>query len=564
MHFQKLNLVAEKSNVGMNCETRKPQFSFFTKRAVTSLAIASGLLLSACAQDEEVPLGQIGYVQGFYGAISGDEPTSVLVGRDVLTAGGTAADAAIAMSFTMAATYPGRAGLGAGGVCLMHDGAIGLTETLDFTGGEGSLKTGDRAAAIPGMVRGMAVMHARYGTMDWRQLVLPAEQYARYGHRFSRAARADVTLAEGPLMKDANVKEIFVNEEGWIHSEGYRFDQVDLAATLAQIRAKGAGAFYQGPFARQVAEGIQAAGGNVSEEDLRNYLPEWRGVYGVQAGNYTFYTPEAPAGGGAVMAEALALANADERYEDLSGVDRLHLLLEASKRAYAHQQEYVKAGWEIAIPVDQLSGSEHAEQVMSGFDISKVSTNRLANVKFSENSYNTGFVVVDRSGNAAICDISLNNLFGTGRMAEGLGFMIAASPDKKTRNPLNLAPMAVISTGANSFHGAIAGAGGSVKKLSAMNVMLDVAVNEKNLIDALVEPRMGLSPDLGTVLVEDSFDPEVISRLKEKGYRIDRAELSSRLNAVYCKNGLPREDVGAGCLTFTDPRGHGLSLMTSE
>ncbi|MTI10486.1 gamma-glutamyltransferase [Curvivirga aplysinae] len=564
MHFKKLNPVAEKSNVGMNWETRKPQFSFFTRRAATSLAIVSGLLLSACAQDEEVPLGQIGYVQGFYGAISGDEPTSVLVGRDVLTAGGTAADAAIAMSFTMAATYPGRAGLGAGGVCLMHDGAIGLTETLDFTGKIGSLKTEGRAAAIPGMVRGMAVMHARYGTMDWRQLVLPAEQYARYGHRFSRAARADVTLAEKPLMRDANVKEIFVNEEGWVHPEGYRFAQVDLAATLAQIRAKGAGVFYQGPFARQVAAGIQAAGGNVSEEDLRNYLPEWRGVYGVQAGDYTFYTAEAPAGGGSVIAETLALANADERYEDLSGVDRLHLLLEASKRAYQHQQEYLEKGWNVSVSKDQFLGQEYAEKVMSGFDASKAYTARLTDVKFSENSYNTGFVVVDRNGNAAICDLSLNNLFGTGRMAEGLGFMIAANPDTKTRNPLNLAPMAVISANTNSFHGAIAGAGSSVKKISAMNVMLDVVVDEKNLIDALVEPRMGLSNDLGTVLVEKSFNADTISQLKAKGYRVVSDELPNRLNAIFCKNGLPRAEVGAECLTFTDSRGHGLSLMTSE
>ncbi|MHA1113773.1 MAG: gamma-glutamyltransferase, partial [Alphaproteobacteria bacterium] len=93
------------------------------------LTLAGLLTLTACGSSD-TPVGEIGAVEGFLGGVTADAPRAALIGRETLSAGGTAMDAAVAMYFAMAVTLPDAAGLGGGGVCLIHDNATALTETL--------------------------------------------------------------------------------------------------------------------------------------------------------------------------------------------------------------------------------------------------------------------------------------------------------------------------------------------------------------------------------------------------------------------------------------------------
>src|SRR5690606_16144077 len=117
-------------------------------------------------------------------AVSG-EPRAALVARDVLAAGGTAADAAAAGYFALSVTLPSSVGLGGGGACAVYDRRANVGEIIEFPAVASGTEA--NAVAIPAAPRGMFALHARYGRMPIDQLILPAERLARFGEPVSRA-----------------------------------------------------------------------------------------------------------------------------------------------------------------------------------------------------------------------------------------------------------------------------------------------------------------------------------------------------------------------------------------
>src|SRR4051812_41133084 len=148
---------------------------------------------------------------GFIGAAVADEPRAALAGREVLSLGGTAGDAAVAMGFMLAVTLPSRAGLGGGGACIAYNPSrngpgAGNAEAIVFTPSAPatSVPGTDRPAALPMMARGLFALHARYGKRPFEGLITPAEQAARFGVPASRALVRDLAVVAGPLAADPN------------------------------------------------------------------------------------------------------------------------------------------------------------------------------------------------------------------------------------------------------------------------------------------------------------------------------------------------------------------------
>src|SRR4051812_13568193 len=143
--------------------------------------------------------GQPGFIQGFLGGVATDEPRATLAARQVLSAGGTAADAAVAAGFVLSVTLPSRAGLGGGGACLAYAGDKksqnqGVPEAVLFTPvAPASLgPNADRPAAVPMLARGLYLLHARYGSLPFESLIVPSEQLARFGTPTPRALANDI------------------------------------------------------------------------------------------------------------------------------------------------------------------------------------------------------------------------------------------------------------------------------------------------------------------------------------------------------------------------------------
>jgi len=161
--------------------------------------------LAGCASNQPVRLGAHQVNAG----IAADEPRAAAIGRDILSQGGNAVDAATAMGLAMSVTLPTRVGLGGGGVCVVHDATTSQTRTIDFL--PRPVPGGDAAGvAVPGMVRGLAALHAAHGKMRWEQLVVPAETKARFETQISRALARDLQVFGGIAGEDLAAKAVFL------------------------------------------------------------------------------------------------------------------------------------------------------------------------------------------------------------------------------------------------------------------------------------------------------------------------------------------------------------------
>jgi gamma-glutamyltranspeptidase/glutathione hydrolase len=376
------------------------------------LALLLLLLLPGCATVNDVTAsvlgaggpkpGQPGYVAGFLGGVVADEPRAVLAGREILSAGGTAADAAVAVGLTLAVTYPSRAGLGGGGACIAYapdvkSPAKGLPEAVMFTplAPPTAGADADRPAAVPMLARGLFLLQARYGNQSFEAMVTAAEQMARNGVPMSRALAKDLALVSGPLLADPGARAVF-SHDGVALTEGQILRQPDLGATLAQIRTVGVGDMYQGTLAHRIADVSGEIGGPIPYDALRGALPKLTAslVRDFHNDKVAFLPPPAD-GGLAAEAAFNVLARSPN---DVSG---------ALAAALAVAERYRAGG---ITPAAVLAARDLPESDPTLFPAS------------------TSFVTMDRSGDAVACALTMDNLFGTGRIMPGLGFLAAASP----------------------------------------------------------------------------------------------------------------------------------------
>jgi gamma-glutamyltranspeptidase / glutathione hydrolase len=404
--------------------------------------------------------GQPGYVPGFLGGVAADEPRAVLAGREVLSAGGSAADAAVAVGLTLAVTLPSRAGLGGGGACIAYSPGVetpnrGEPEAVMFTP-VAPATTGvnaDRPAAVPTMARGLFLLHARYGMTPFESLVASAEQLARFGVPASRALAKDLALVSGPLLADPGARAIF-SQDGVPLTEGQILRQPDLGGTLAQIRVAGVGDMYQGALARRIAQASVSIGGPLQLSDLRGALPKLAPplVRSFHNDKVAFLPP--PADGG--LASAAAFDVLAENPNDFAGAVARYLSVVARYRA----------------------GGITPAAVLAAKNLPAAGAMPLP--------ASTSFVTMDRSGSAVACALTMDNLFGTGRIMPGLGILAAASPAAVT--PPLLSAGIVWSDNLKAFRAAAGGSGQAGAPLAVSVALLNTLKTDRPMSVPVPDP----------------------------------------------------------------------------
>jgi gamma-glutamyltranspeptidase/glutathione hydrolase len=468
------------------------------RRLCAAVLLAGALALSGCdtvsvlGPGSTAAQGQPGFVQGFLGGVAADEPRAALAAREVLSAGGTAADAAVALGFVLSVTLPSRAGLGGGGACLAYAADqksvnSGVPEAVLFlpVAPASVPANADRPAAVPMLARGLYLLHARYGSLPFESLIVPAEQLARFGTPAPRALVRDIALVAGPLLADPNARSVF-SQGGTPLQEGQTLLQPDLGATLAAIRVSGVGDFYTGALARRIVQASPLAGGPLALGDLRGAVPKLAPaiVLPNRRDKVAFLPP--PADGGLAAAAAF---EALERDPAAPGA--------AAARALA-----VAARW-------RQSGGD-AQNLLASTNLPEAAPPPLP--------ASTSFAVLDKNGNAVACSLSMDNLFGTGRLLPGLGILLAASP-AAVPTPLYSAAIAW-NENIHAFRAAIGGSG-------QQGAPVAVAIGMLNALRT-GEPMSATVPDPG------------------------------RANVISCARYLPGEN--GSCAWATDPREAGLAV----
>lgn len=530
------------------------------------LAVASVLLVSCGGTDEqEVPRGTIGFVSGALGVISVEEPQAALVARDVLSAGGTAADAATAIGFTLSVTMPSSASLGGGGVCIARDGRGEKPVVIDFlprTPKNASTNT-ERPSAIPSMPRGLFLLHSRFGVLKWERVVAPAENLARFGFNIPRAFASEFSKVQDVLLRDTAMAGVFRRQDGSPVSEGSFLKQAELASVLGRIRIRGVGEFYIGNDAKNLAEAVQRAGGSLSFEDLRDYRPEIREPISFsweKGSSWHFAGP--PSTGGGVAAETMAILMADMLFEDADKIEREHLLVEAAKRAFVERMKNLQADGTYRESSQQRVGEDYVDTVTDNIADNKATplTSLIATpVDWPETPSAISFAVMDIAGGAVACTLTMNNLFGTGRMADGYGIVLAAAPDARGRTFTPLGPALLTNETNNRAYLAAAASGGVTAPTSLANVLARAAAGPQTLADAMRAPRTHYAGVPDKVFVETEMPEEIVSALRAYGHDVVRTNSIGRVAAVFCPSGIPVKE-NLSCSSATDPRGFGIAL----
>ncbi|WP_200341013.1 gamma-glutamyltransferase [Rhodovibrio sodomensis] len=524
------------------------------RAARAAAVLATGALAAACTGSGDIEETRL--ISGYAGLAAADEPRAATVGREILANNGTAADAAAAMAFTMTVTLPSRVGLGGGGVCVVSDRAEQNVEAISFLP-----RRAAQGGVVPGLARGLALLHARHGARDWRQVVSPAERLARFGHLTSRAFKRDLDAGAGRLHGAA--RDRFLGDDGTPPAVGQRIRHPALSAVLAGIRQQGAGYLYTGQFAERLAQAARDVGQPFSESALNGYRARAQSTLTVPYGDHQLHLPPPPAMSGLLAGQTWGMLRAGgDNAPALSG-DSAHLLAEAWKRSLSRTGRWLStAEAERADPQSLLSENSLTPSFNS---IDPGAATPAASLtppppRLSGDVPTAGLTAVDRFGNMVACGFTMNGLFGSGADTIGTGVLLA-NPSAETAAGADLLPGVI----ANQFTGrgylAVSGSDGAAGVLNAAELVrkLDSAgAGQPDLQGFLGLPRLYHPGQPDRLQVEPGLPEDVTQRLSTMGHALVKRPGLGRLTAIYCQGGADSD--GSDCAAAVDPRGSGLAV----
>jgi gamma-glutamyltranspeptidase/glutathione hydrolase len=540
-------------------------------------------------------------VKAKHGMVVCAESLAARAGIEMLKRGGNAIDAAVAVGFTLAVTFPEAGNIGGGGFMLIRfaDGKSTMidfrekaparatrTMYLDSAGGviPNRSEYGPLAAGVPGSVAGLLFALEKYGTMRRSQVIAPAIEIAHNGFPLSQRMVESFNEHAGDFSGFASTMKTFTKKEN-AFVEGEMFRQRDLARTLRAISAHGRDGFYKGDVAEKIVAEMRRSGGIITKADLENYnVVERSPLFGTYRG-YDIITASPPSAGGVVLLQILNMLEPyDMQRKGHNSSQAIHLFAAAAQRAYADRAEYLGDPDFVNVPTQWLTSKNYAWVRGGGIDSTKAVASALiragvpAEIEESGKRHETThFCVADKFGNVVAVTTTLNGLYGGKVVVEGAGFFLNNEMDDFVIKPgvpnmygllggdanaivsnkrmlSSMTPTIVVKDGKPFL--TVGGRGGSRISTAVATVILNVIDFKMNIQDAVEAPRIHYQWLPDKIFYEShSISHDVIQNLHKIGYTLEH---TSHHNARV--QGMMFDHARGLILGGPDPREEGVAL----
>jgi gamma-glutamyltranspeptidase/glutathione hydrolase len=502
-----------------------------------------------------VPFATRSEVLAPHGIAATSQPLATQIAVDILRAGGSAVDAAIAANAALGLMEPTGCGIGGDLFAIVWDADEGRLYGLNASGRsprslqleyfetEGLDRIPERGplpVSVPGAVDGWYELHARFGRLPMRALLAPAIAYARDGFPVTEViawhwARNASILKDYPGFADVFMPAGKAPEKGEI------FRNPRLADTYEKIASGGRDEFYQGDIARSIDIYMAEHGGFLSAADLAAHRSEWVAPVAVDYRGYTVW--ELPPNGQGIAALQMLeiLEGFDVAAMGFGSADYLHALVETKKLVFADRARYYADPAFSDVPVAWLVSADYAARRRAQIDMARAAQAVAAGDAPIEQGDTIYLTVADSDGNMVSLIQSNYSGMGSGMTPTGLGFILQNRGElfSLERDHAN-----VYAPGKRPFHTIIPAfvtrdgkpwlsfgvMGGAMQPQGHVQVLVNLIDFGMNLQQAGDAPRVrhvgsaqptGEAAEGGGELwMESGFDPGVIAELRRRGHRV--------------------------------------------
>lgn len=495
------------------------------------------------------------------GMITSPHYLATQAGIKVLQDGGNAVDAAIAVGATLSVVYPHMNGIGGDSFLLIYNakdqelralnasGRAGEKATIDFYQKQGYDTIPFRGYlstnTVPGLVSGWWEAH-QYAkdtmktSLPWKSIFKDAIHYAENGYPvpYSQEYWAELNLDPDDsefrnLQRFKGFRETFLKKNGEPYRTGEILVQKDLAKSLKLIAKDGADAFYKGDIAKKIVKDMEKNGGLLTLKDFANHKANWVDPITVDYRGYQAYNFPPNTQGMASLSILNILNNFDIKSMGEGTADYYHVIIEATKLAFADRDLYLADPDFVDVPVDQLISVERGKELAKQIDMEKAIelTNPL-----DPKGDTTWFGVVDKDGNAVSIIQSVYHDFGSGIVPDGTGILLqnrgsffsldpdhinSLQPGKRTFHTLNPA-MILKDNKPYMVYGTMGGEGQPQTQAALVTRIIDFGFDVQ---DAIHAPRWLLGRMWGAssndLKIEARVPEHVIEELKRRGQPVN-------------------------------------------